>query len=213
MPAIAVVDDRAEDRVRTARVIKSTLKALGHKDNWEVIADGPPETPEDILSWLDENHATVLVADWKLNEGAADKRVADYEADTLIETIRTNRPSFPIFIITGFKVQAEAHLGEVESICTRTEFTDGAKALVQQIVRAGQRRHDEFGKLWSDFDALARREAIGEATKAEKQKLSELRGILHAETPGIVELESVVTQLEDFKKKAEAIRKKLEKKR
>src|SRR5437016_9423409 len=103
MPAIAIVDDRKDDRETIGRVIRSTLKKLKQSDSWSVVSDEPPLKEHDVLQWLDENDATVLVTDWKLNEGAKGKRVVNYEADRLIQEIRTKRPNFPIFVITGFE--------------------------------------------------------------------------------------------------------------
>jgi hypothetical protein len=212
MPAIALVDDRKDDRATIERLLSATLSILGYK-GWEVVSEGPPADKNDIFSWLDEHHATVLVADWRLNEGVTRERVAGYEADVLIKVIRMQRPSFPIFIVTGFPDAAHAHLGEVEKICNRTEFVSNAKTIVPQIVRAGQRRHEELGKLWSELDVLAKRSASGNATSEQKERLSQIQGIVQVEFPGVLDLDTILDKLEAFRKRADALRKKIDAKR
>src|SRR5689334_13280202 len=100
MPTIGIIDDQKGSRESLVRVIRSTLNKLKVSDKWSVVSDAPPRNESDILEWLDQNDATVLVADWRLNEGSKDKRVVNYEADRLIETIRATRPSFPIYLVT-----------------------------------------------------------------------------------------------------------------
>jgi len=116
--------------------------------------DSPPPRERDVLQWLDENDATVLVTDWKLNEGSKGRQVVTYEADRLIREIRSNRPSFPIFVITGFASEAQSHLKDVENIFSRESFTKGADSIVPQMLRAGQRRYDEQRELLDEWMVL-----------------------------------------------------------
>lgn len=210
MPAIAVVDDRKSDRETIERAIESTLATLDEREGWSVVSDEPPTEQTDVLNWLDEHDATALVTDWKLNEGAKSNRVVSYEADALIKEIREKRPDFPIFVVTGYKTQAEAHLADVESILSREDFTKGVKTVVPQMLRAGMRRYDAQRKALAKMDVLAMRVAKGKATKKDKAALHALRGLFHAELPTTLKLDAVVSELEGVMKDAETLRKKLE---
>src|ERR1700728_3342689 len=88
MPTIAILDDRKTDRETIRRVVVSTLKQVEGGGSWKVVSDDPPSKERDVLQWLDENDAPVLVTDWRLNEGAKGTRVVGYEADRLIREIR-----------------------------------------------------------------------------------------------------------------------------
>lgn len=211
MPAIAIVDDRKSDRETVGRVVNSILKQLKEDERWTVILDEPPAKERDILHWLDENDATVLVTDWKLNEGAKSERVVSYEADSLIKEIRRKRPTFPIFVITGFASEAQGHLKEVENIFSRHEFNKNAATVVPQILRAGLRRYEEQRDLLTRMDELARRVATGKASKKERDELKSLDGYFQADLPAIVTLDSVLGELEQVTKRADVLRRKVEK--
>ena len=211
MPTIAIVDDRKADRETVGRVVKSVLKKLKEDERWTVILDEPPAKERDILHWLDENDATVLVTDWKLNEGAKSERVVNYEADRLIKEIRGKRPTFPIFVITGFESEARAYLKEVENIFSRKDFTKNAETVIPQILRAGLRRYEEQRNLLTRMDELARQVATGKASKKERDELKSLDGYFQADLPAIVTLDTVFGELEQVTKRADALRRKVEK--
>jgi hypothetical protein len=210
MPTIAILDDRKNDRETITRVVVSTLKKMKQTDEWNVVSDEPPAKERDVLHWLDENDATVLVSDWKLNEGAKSRRVVNYEADTLIKEIRAKRPTFPIFVITGYESEARAHLKEVENIFSRKDFTKNAENVVPQMVRAGRRRYEEQRDLLTRMDSLARKVAVGNATAKHKTELKSLQGYFQAELPTIITLDAVLTEFEKTKKKADALRQKVQ---
>lgn len=210
MPTIAILDDRKNDRETITRVVVSTLKKIKQTDDWNVVSDEPPAKERDVIHWLDENDATVLVSDWKLNEGAKSQRVVNYEADSLIKEIRAKRPTFPIFVITGFENEARAHLKEVENIFSRKEFTKNADNVVPQMIRAGRRRYEEQRGLLTRMDSLARKVAVGSASAKHKAELKSLQGYFQAELPTIISLDGVLTEFEKTKKKADALRKKVQ---
>ena len=206
MPTIAILDDRKDDRETITRVVVSTLKKLNESDGWNVVSDEPPAKERDVIHWLDEIDATVLVSDWKLNEGAKSQRVVNYEADRLIQEIRAKRPTFPIFIITGFESEARAHLKDVENIFSRKHFTKNADDVVPQMIRAGGRRYDEQRALLKRMDSLARRVAVGRSSAKNKAELRSLQGYFQAELPTIINLDGVLTEFEKTKKKADSLR-------
>ena len=210
MPSIAIVDDRKNDRETIGRVVRSTLKKLKQTDSWSVVSDEPPSKERDVLQWLDENDATVLITDWKLNEGAKGQRVVNYEADRLISEIRTKRPNFPIFVITGFESEARTHLKEVENIFSRQDFTRNADTVVPQMLRAGLRRHEEQRDLLVRMDALARLVATGKASAKHRKELKGLQGYFQAELPTIISLDTVLNNFEGAKRKAETLREQVE---
>jgi TusA-related sulfurtransferase len=210
VPAIAILDDRKNDRETIARVVNSTLKQMKQDDHWKVVAEEPPSRERDILHWLDENDAHVLVSDWKLNEGAKSQRVVNYEADALIREIRKKRPTFPIFVITGFETEARAYLKDVENIFSRKEFTKHSDSVVPQMIRAGTRRYEEQRTLLARMDSLARKVAGGAASAKERRELQSLQGYFQAELPGIADLDGVLKQFEETKKDADALRQRVE---
>ena len=210
MPAIAILDDRKNDRETIARVVTSTLKQMKQDDHWKVVAEEPPSRERDILHWLDENDANVLVSDWKLNEGAKSQRVVNYEADALIREIRNKRPTFPIFVITGFETEARAYLKDVENIFSRKDFTKHSESVVPQMVRAGTRRYEEQRTLLARMDSLARKVAGGAGSVKERRELQSLQGYFQAELPGIADLDGVLKQFEETKKNADALRQRVE---
>jgi len=210
MPSIAIVDDRKDDRETITRVVTSTLRKMKELHDWGVVSDEPPSRERDVIHWLDENDATVLVSDWKLNEGANSQRVVTYEADRLIKEIRDKRPTFPIFVITGFESEARAYLKEVENIFSRQEFTRNADQLVPQMIRAGTRRYDEQRNLLSRMDTLARKVAAGSGSKKTKAELKSLQGYFQAELPTYINLDEVVKEFESAKNRANALREKVQ---
>jgi CheY-like chemotaxis protein len=210
VPSIAIVDDRKGDRETIGRVLRSTLKKLKETDSWHVVSDEPPSKERDVLHWLDENDATVLVTDWKLNEGAKGTRVVSYEADRLIKEIRAKRPNFPIFVITGFESEAQAHLKDVENIFSRQHFTRYADTIVPQMLRAGLRRFEEQRDLLKNMDSLARQVAAGTASAAQRAELNSLQGYFQAELPAVISIDSVLTEFETAKRRAEALRRKVQ---
>lgn len=210
MPSIAILDDRKDDRETIGRVVASTLKKLKETDSWSVVSDEPPAKERDVFHWLDENDATVLVTDWKLNEGAKGKRVVTYEADRLIKEIRGKRPTFPIFVITGFESEARAHLKDVENIFSRKDFAKNADTVIPQMLRAGLRRYDEQRELLTRMDSLARRVAGGKASAKQRNDLKSLQGFFQAELPTVVNMDAVLSEFESAKRKAESVRKKVE---
>lgn len=210
MPSIAILDDRKDDRETIGRVVLSTLKKLNQTDSWSVVSDEPPSKERDVFHWLDENDATVLVTDWKLNEGAKGKRVVNYEADRLIQEIRTKRPNFPIFVITGFESEARAHLKEVENIFSRQHFAKNADTVIPQMLRAGLRRYDEQRALLTRMDSLARRVAAGKASAKDRKELKSLQGYFQAELPTILSIDTVLNEFESAKGKAAALRQKVQ---
>jgi hypothetical protein len=210
VPTIAILDDRKDDRETITRVVVSTLKKMNQANNWNVVSDEPPSKERDVIHWLDENDATVLVSDWKLNEGAKSQRVVNYEADLLIKEIRAKRPTFPIFIITGFENEARAHLKDVENIFSRKDFTKNAENVVPQMIRAGRRRYDEQRKLLTRMDSLAQKVAVGGASAKHRTELKSLQGYFQAELPTIISLDGVLTEFEKTKKKADALRQRIQ---
>jgi hypothetical protein len=210
MPAIAILDDRKDDRETIARVVISTLKKLKEADQWSVVADGPPPKEKDVISWLDENDATVLVSDWKLNEGAKSHRVVNYEADRLINEIRSKRKTFPIYVITGFETEARAHLKEVENVFSRKEFAKNAETYIPQMIRAGLRRYEEQRDLLANMDSLARKVAAGKSSAKDKSELKSLQGYFQTELAAIVSLDGVLEQFEQVAEKAKQLKKKVE---
>lgn len=210
MPAIALLDDRKNDRETIERVLVSTLKKIDESERWNVVADDPPSKEKDIFAWLDENDATVLITDWRLNEGAKGKRIVSYEADSLIQEIRARRPSFPIFVITGFETEAHPHLKDVEGIFSRKEFTRNAETVVPQMCRAGLRRYEEQRDLLLRMDSLSRRVAAGKGSAKDRADLGSLQGYFQAELPAIISLDSVLEDFERAKRNADVLRRRVQ---
>jgi hypothetical protein len=150
------------------------------------------------------------VSDWKLNEGAKSQRVVNYEADRLIKEIRAKRPTFPIFVITGFESEARAHLKDVENIFSRKDFTKNADDVVPQMIRAGRRRYDEQRALLTRMDSLARLVAVGRSSAKNKAELRSLQGYFQAELPTIISLDGVLTEFEKTKKNADTLRQRVQ---
>jgi hypothetical protein len=210
VPAIAILDDRSQDRETIGRVVTSTLRKLNESGTWSVVMDEPPSATRDVFQWLDENDATVLVTDWKLNEGAKGKRVVNYEADRLIGEIRAKRPTFPIFVITGFETEARGHLKDVENIFSRQDFARNAETVIPQMIRAGLRRYEEQRDLLAKMDRLARRVAAGDGNASDRKELQGLQGYFQAELPAIISLDAVLAELEGATKRASALQKKVQ---
>ena len=210
MPSIAIIDDRKDKLETMSLVVASMLKKLKLDADWSVISEQPTPNERDVLNWLDQHDATVLVTDWRLNEGATNKRVVNYEADSLIRAIRARRPTFPIFVVTGFEPDARAHLGEVENVFTREHFTENLAEILPQMVRAGLRRYEQEKNLLSRMDKLARKVATGKASDKDRTELSSLQGYFQAEMPAIIRLDEALSEIEAMKKAAGALRRRIE---
>jgi hypothetical protein len=210
MPAIAILDDRKDKCETMSLVVASMLKKLKLDAEWSVISDQPTPDQRDVLNWLDQHDATVLVTDWRLNEGATSERVVNYEADSLIRAIRARRPAFPIFVVTGFEPDARADLKDVENVFSREYFTDNLTEILPQMVRAGLRRYEQEKNLLSRMDKLARKVAIGKSSAKDRTELSSLKGYFQAEMPAIIRLDEVLTEIETMKKAASVLRRRIE---
>ncbi len=210
MPSIAIIDDRKGDRETIGKVIRSTLKKLGEENVWGVVEEAPPARERDVLQWLDENDATVLVTDWRLNEGSKGQQVVTYEADKLVDAIRQKRPTFPIYIISGFSSEIQSHRKDVENIFNRKDFTKDAAAIVPQMIRAGQRRYEEHRNLLARMDTLAGLVASGTASEEQRTELSSLQGHFQVEIPSLLSIDTVMSELELAREKASDLRQKVE---
>jgi hypothetical protein len=113
-------------------------------------------------------------------------------------------------VITGFEDQARTHLREVENIFSRKDFTRNADDVVPQMIRAGRRRYEEQRELLTRMDSLAHRVAVGSASAKQKTELKSLQGYFQAELPTIIDLDGVLTEFEKTKKKADALRRQVE---
>jgi len=209
MPTIGIIDDQKSSRESLARLIRSMLKKMKVSDRWSVVSDGPPPNESDILEWLDQNDATVLVADWRLNEGAKDKRVVNYEANRLIETIRARRPSFPIYLVTSYPNDAEPHGQNVESIYARNVFVNDIQSLLPRMMRAGLRRHEEQREVIQRVDVLARKAALGKASAKDKTDLVDLQGYVQTDLRNLLTLDEVLGEFETIQQKADKLRKRI----
>ena len=159
------------------------------------------------------NDATVLVSDWKLNEGAKSQRVVNYEPDRLIHEIRIRRKNFPIYVITGFESEARAHLKEVENVFNRKEFTKNAwkRMWKLKMIRAGlPHSYEEQRELLGNMDSLARKVAAGRSSSKDKAELKSLQGYFQTDLAAIVSLDGVLTELEEVAMKADKLRQKVE---
>ena len=210
VPNIAIIDDRQGDRETVTRVMLSTLRKMSDDaKGWGVIAEAPPPEARDIVAWLDENDALVLVTDWRLNEGAEGNRLVDYEADSLIKALRSKRPTFPIYVITGFASEAKSHLKDVEGVFDRSGFSQDAHYVVPQMVRAGRKVYEENRTVLGELDAKAKLVASGTATEEDKKALASLQGFFQAELPLVINLDALLSDLEDAAKRADALRAKV----
>jgi hypothetical protein len=187
----------------------AALKLLQFSE-WSVISEQPTPDERELLHWLYQHDASALVTDWRLNEGAANERVANYEADVLIRAIRTIRPTFPIFVVTGFAPDARAHLRDVENVFTREQFNDDILNIVPQVVRAGLRRYEQEKELFARMDALARKVATGSALAADRSELSSLHGYFQAEMPPLIRIDQVFKEFETIKIDTESLRQRIQ---
>jgi hypothetical protein len=185
------------------------LKKLGQTSNWSVVPMEPPKAERDVFHSLDENDVTVLITDWRLNEGSKGQRVVNYEADRLIAEIRQRRPTFPIFVVTGYKGEANAHLRHVEGVYDRTDLANGLENILPQMLRAGQRRFDEQREMLARADVLARRVAAGKATADERKELNGLQGLFQAELPTLMTLDGVLSEFTSIEKRANTLLRKV----
>ncbi len=183
MPTIAIVDDRPADRETIRRVVASTLRQLGRTDTWSVVTDDPPKDQADVVSWLDENDAAVLVTDWRLNEGAKDNRAVAYEADALIAAIRSRRPEFPIYVITGFESEARGHLSSVENVFSRDYFADNAAVLVPQMLARWPAAVCGAAQVAGTRRRAVESRGRGRCDHAQREELSGLHGYFAADLP------------------------------
>lgn len=210
MPAIALVDDRRNQRETAALLIRRRLP-----EGWQVLDHDPLPTLDQYLPWIAEEEIKAIVLDERLHE-EVNLQPADvgYDGHDVVEFLRAHMPSFPIFVLTSFPRDddIQARFGKVEEIIDRREFASRADAYTERMVRSAVRFTEEFEGELSRLGELAATIAQGSASAAEVQEAEAIRTKLSIAFPmkpltdrdaWLKELEGTIGALEKIVNEAE----------
>lgn len=197
MPALAVIDDRADQRETVVRLISAHLP----EGRWEILDSPPLPQLASYAAWLRSNDVAALILDEKLQEHFDDEPI-DYEGHDVVECIRERNPTLPIFVVTAFEKDEELlrRFADVEEIINRNVFAEKAKEYVARFIRSGNRFWSEHEGAMRRLGEIAERIAIGEATDAEKEEATGLqaRMALTLQLPEVAERSEELRKLEEL---------------
>ncbi|MFN2508374.1 MAG: hypothetical protein ABR589_06340 [Chthoniobacterales bacterium] len=177
MPKIGILDDREPQRQTMHRTVEAEVP-----EGWQPIDVPLFEELTKYPVWLVNNDVQVLLADFVLDEQAAEEGsgAANYKADAVIAAIRDALPDFPVFILTAFPKNADLQrtLGSAEAVMNRRRFGREATENVERMVRAGRRFAREYERNLAELGKLAEKAASGNADAAELEQLRSLQTAL-----------------------------------
>jgi CheY-like chemotaxis protein len=198
MPTIALFDDRKSIRDALALNFKIALPG-----GWDFIPSAPLPNAADYVDWIVRNDVQVLVIDWVLDEQGGDvDHPVNYKGHVVVQTIRKQLPGIPVFVITAQPTDEDLteHLGDVESVFTRQQFSSAPKKFIKPMIRAGERFAKQFADDLAELAALAEKVATGKITKDELARLRAIQATLGL-IPDVQSEVSRSTALDNFEKK------------
>lgn len=201
MSLMTMLDDRAEQRATTVRIIRTVLP-----EGWDCTECPLLENRADYPDWLIRHNIDVLLVDQVLGDEAPPGLPAvDYKGHEVVESIRGVLPNFPTYIFTAQRDEdLPAHEGEVEDVIERQQFIHDPEKFVFRMIRAGQRFHEEHERQLREMTTLATKVASGTATEDEKNQLKNLQISLGTPTAAAVNV-SREDALGDAENKADAL--------
>lgn len=172
MSSLAVLDDRAGERVTLVRLIGTMLP-----EGWDCIEAPLLQDRSHYPDWIIGNDIRVLLVDQVLGDQAPPGEPAlDYKGHRVVESIRKILPNFPAYIFTSQKDDdLPNHEGEAEDVFERGEFLKSTEKFVTRMVRSGQRFHEEHERQLQTLTALATKVATGTASDEETEELKHLQ--------------------------------------
>lgn len=176
MPTVALIDDRKSIQSALLTNFKIALP-----DGWTCLASAPLADPSAYGDWIMTHDVQVLVIDWVLNEQGQDvAHPVSYKGNVVVDAVRKHHPEMPVFVITAQPAdeELEEHLGDVEAVFTRQQFSSDPKKFVKPMIRAGQRFAKRFQNDLADLAQLSAKVAAGNANEEEKKHLVALQTML-----------------------------------
>lgn len=180
MDAIAVVDDRTEQRSTVVKYIIRGLKSL--EVDWSVIGIPPLEDIEDYAGWISENDVRVLVLDEKLSEEMTGDVAVDYSGHDVAIKLRKQIPDLPQLIITAvvdsddFADSAELDgAGELDAVVGRNEFITHSATHVERMVRMGMTYVSRHEADLAEMTRISEKLIKGSLTEDDRVRLDALR--------------------------------------
>jgi hypothetical protein len=211
MSAIAVLDDRRDERETIVKLIGTVLP-----EGWDCIEAPLLQDRSDYTGWITREDVRVLLADQVLGDQPPDGEPAlDYKGHGVAESIRKVWPNFPVYIFTSQEDDdLPAHLGEAEAVIVRKDLREQIDVLVPRMVRSGQRFHEEHERQLQTLTALATKVATGTASDEETEELKQMQISMGTPTAASISVgregalasaEEQITQLEKLIEEIEAL--------
>lgn len=171
MPAIGIIDDRADIRRTLKRSVDTVLPDINKlaSSAWETMPSDPLDKLSDYPDWISRHNIAALIVDQKLQEQV--RNHVGYNGHNLVSFLKDKARynSLPIFIVTGFEIDDSLKRikeeKKVERIIRRGDFSRNADTLVPELISAGHeylksipitvnRVHDDIIEVTTDAEAI-----------------------------------------------------------
>lgn len=124
---IIFIDDREDVRF----TYKRNLSRIFH-DIADVIALDPLEKITDMISLLDQIDEKVM---YVVDEDLKHYGVAQYSGAELIQAIRISDRKIPIYILTGYILNIDKNLADVEFVIDKGEWNENSQKFAKRFLR------------------------------------------------------------------------------
>jgi hypothetical protein len=176
MPTIVIVDDDNDAGETYKTIIKGALIQL-HINGWICKVIQPFKKKEQYKDFtLSHPDTAVFLLDFHFAN-------YDYTGEDLAAYLRGQSSEFPIYIMSAYGPSTSNSI--VEAVFTKGEFQKDFRMWIPRITRAGMRFLDAHKKELDELGKLAKKIAIGRATKADQKRLSALQTKIQLPCPSL----------------------------
>jgi len=175
---IIFIDDREEVRF----TYKRNLSRIFH-DVADVIALDPLENLTDMISLLDQIDEKAM---YVVDEDLKHYGVAQYSGAELIQAIRISDRKIPIYILTGYILNIDKNLADVEFVIDKGEWNENAQKFAKRFFRHIDTYYEVKNLQEKRFDELLCKSLTSTLNDDEEKEYSALNlnrsKILHTES-------------------------------
>ncbi|MGR4050480.1 hypothetical protein [Kosakonia cowanii] len=191
---IIFIDDREEVRYTYKRNLSRIFRDIA-----EVIALEPLEQITSMISFLDGIEDKVM---YVVDEDLKHYGVAQYSGAELIQAIRLSDRKIPIYILTGYILNIDKNLADVEFVIDKGEWNENSEKFAKRFLRHIDTYYEVKNRQEERFDELLCKSLTSILTDDEEKEYS----ALNLNRSKILSNESVITkrdleQLDDKERK------------
>jgi tetrahydromethanopterin S-methyltransferase subunit G len=163
---IIFIDDREDVRFTYKRNLSRIFKDIA-----EVIAIEPRESIEEMLQHLDNIDEKVM---YVIDEDLKHFGVARYSGAELIQAIRITDRKIPIYILTGYILEVDKNLEDVEFVIDKGEWNENAQKFAKRFLRHIDTYYEVKNNQEKRFDELLCKSLTTVLTEDEQKEFNAL---------------------------------------